>query len=129
MNPVAQDRKKVMIVDDEIPLTRLLKLNLEDDGQYEVLVENHAMLAHQAARRFKPDIIFMDVMMPDGDGGDVAAEMEKDPALRDTPITFMTAAVRKAELGADEGIIGGKNFIAKPVNLDQLIDHIRRRTG
>jgi len=105
-------KKRILVVDDEPSITRLLKLNLEQTGNYEVREENLGAQALDAAREFKPDLVLLDVMMPDMDGGDVAAGLKQDPALRKTPVVFLTAAVKKEELGAPEGKIGGRMYIA-----------------
>jgi DNA-binding response OmpR family regulator len=125
---MTKPKMKVLIVDDEISYTRLMKANLEASGHYEVRTENKARLAYQAATEFQPDIILMDVMMPDGNGGDVAAQVERDPKLGKTPITFITAAVRREELGGS-GSIGGREFIAKPVRMGELIAHIEKQVA
>ena len=114
-------KKRILVVDDEASFTRLLKLNLEQTGDYEVLVENAAPAALAAARRFKPDLILLDVMMPDMDGGTLAARLRESPSLESVPILFLTAAVKKEEVSTRHGSIGGFPFIAKPVDLDELL--------
>src|SRR2546425_9655292 len=57
--------KKILVVDDEVTITRLLKLNLEKTGAYLVREENRGAKAYATAREFKPDLILLDVMMPD----------------------------------------------------------------
>lgn len=58
-----------MVVDDEVPFTRLLKMSLEQGGRYVVRVENDPCRALQAANQFLPQLVLMDVMMPGMDGG------------------------------------------------------------
>ena len=120
------DEKKILVVDDEPTITRLLKLNLEKTGAYIVREENLGAKAHPAAREFKPDIILLDVMMPDMDGGDVAAQIKADPLLKNIPIVFLTAAVKKDELTAHGGIIGGFPYIAKPLDVKGVLEIIER---
>jgi len=85
------NRKKILVVDDEVSLTRMLKRNLEATGRYEVCEENFGARALEAARAFGPDLIVLDVMMPDADGGEVASRLGEDPRLRDVPVIFLTA--------------------------------------
>ena len=113
--------KKILVVDDESSITRLLKLNLEKSGAYLVREENLGMRCLSAAREFKPDIILLDVMMPDMDGGDAAAQIKADPLLRDIPIVFLTAVVKKEEVQAHAGMMGGFPIIAKPLNLQGVL--------
>jgi len=119
-------KKRILVVDDETSITRLLKLNLEQTGNYEVREENFGARAVAAAQEFRPDLVLLDVMMPDMDGGDVAAGLRQDPALRNTPVVFLTAAVKKEELGAPDGKIGGRIYIAKPLNVKGVLSVIER---
>ncbi|HXG46074.1 MAG TPA: response regulator [Methylomirabilota bacterium] len=122
MNP-----KKILIVDDEASITRLLKLNLERTGTFIVRDENRGSRAHATAREFKPDLILLDIMMPDMDGGDVAAQLQSDPLLRSVPIVFLTAAVKKEEVSARDGMIGGFPYIAKPLNVKGVMNVIEQQ--
>lgn len=114
-------KKRILIVDDEISFTRLLKLSLERTDQYEVCVENWAESAYATAREFKPDLILLDVMMPRICGGDVAASIRSDAELQATPIVFLTAAVRKQRVAEHEGVISGFPIIGKPASLEEVI--------
>ena len=113
--------RRILVVDDEPSVTRNLKLNLEADGRYQVLGENHAAGALSAARTFLPDLILLDVMMPDMDGGEVAARLRADPLLRETPVIFLTAIVSNEETdGHEMSNSGGEIFLAKPVDIGEL---------
>jgi two-component system, OmpR family, response regulator len=118
------EKKRILIVDDEAGFTRLLKLTLERTGEYTVQEENDGTKAHETARRFKPDLILLDIVMPKIDGGDVASQLRADPMMRRTPIVFLTAIVSKQETQSG-GLIGGFPFIAKPVSLEGLIKCIK----
>ncbi len=120
------DKKKILIVDDEVSFTRLLKLNLEQSGLLEVKVENRPMSAVSTALEFQPDMILMDVIMPQLDGGQLAARFKADPYLNAVPIIFLTATVRKKEVDENNGVIGGFPFIAKPVTLEAVMECIER---
>jgi len=114
-------KKKILVVDDEVSLTKMVKRNLEVTGKFEVKTENSGKAAIAAAKQFKPDLILLDVMMPDADGGEVASQMQEDPALENIPIVFLTAIVTKEEVEESGGVISGRPFIAKPVKSDELI--------
>ncbi len=118
------NRKRILIVDDEVGFTQLLQLNLNWTGRYSVRAVNDASAALPAARDFHPDLILLDVMMPGLDGGEVASQLHKNGATRDIPILFITAAVQKDEIDSHRGVIGGLRFIAKPVDIDDLIARI-----
>ena len=120
------DKKRIFIVDDESGFTRLLKLTLEKTGGYLVLEENDGTNAWRAAREFKPDMIFLDIVMPKIDGGDVAQQIRSDPALSHVPIIFLTAIVSQKETNSE---IGGFPFLAKPVSLDAITQCIEEHLG
>ena len=113
--------KHILIVDDEPGFTHLLKLALENAGHFLVREENDGLQALKTAREFKPDIIFLDVVMPNIDGGDVATMIRADPEFARTPIIFLTAIVSQKEATRQESVIGGYTFLAKPVTVDALV--------
>jgi two-component system OmpR family response regulator len=125
--------KKVLIIDDETAFTNIVKLTLEGKGSYEVEVVNDSRLAIAAARKFWPDIIILDVVMPELDGGEVHTQFTADPVLKHIPIIFLTAIVRKKEVDEHAGMIGGSFYLAKPVSADDLVhaieQHSRAKTG
>jgi len=113
MNPT-----RVLIVDDEAGFTRLIKLALEKTGAYLVREENNPRRALEAAREFNPAIIFLDVVMPAVDGGDVAQRIREDAELAQVPIVFLTAIATPDESNHP---ISGFRFLAKPVTVEALI--------
>jgi CheY-like chemotaxis protein len=117
-------KKRILIIDDEASITRTMKVNLERTGAYTVRTENQAGQALAAAREFEPDLILLDVIMPEKDGGEVAAEIKAEPALQHVPIVFLTAIVGTNETGGDYMDRGGQTFVAKPANLNSLIQCI-----
>ena len=121
--------KRILVVDDEPSITRLLKLNLEQTGDYLVRTENSSKAAPAAAEEFRPHLILLDVMMPDRDGGDLAGVFHAGPTTKDVPIVFLTAAVTRDEVRARHGLIGGQPFLAKPVNLHEVLGCLERHLG
>jgi two-component system, cell cycle response regulator DivK len=93
---------------------------LEKTGRYRVWEENEPARAHQAARRVKPDLILLDIAIPEADGGEAAARIDADPTLHRTPVIFLTGLVTKAEAGS--GLqIQGHRFLAEPISIPELI--------
>jgi CheY-like chemotaxis protein len=114
--------KKILLIDDEAGFTQLLKMNLEKSGGFEVTIQNDSTQALATAREFGPDIILLDVVMPGMDGGDVQAQFQSDPMLREVPIIMLTALVDSAELS--DGAVaqsGSSVVLPKPVNLELLM--------
>ena len=119
-------KKKILIIDDEEDFTKFIKLNLEQTGEYEVRTENKGELGVAAAREFKPNLIFLDVMMPGVDGGEVCYQLKNSRDTENIPVIFLTAAVKKEEVDGYTGIMGGNLFIAKPADIKQLISFIEK---
>jgi len=121
-------KRRILIVDNDRDATHLVKILLEKTGRYSVLEENDATKAHQSAQNFRPDLILLDVVMPETDGGEVAAQIEADPELQRTPVIFLTALVTETETRA--GLrIQGHAFLAKPINIPELINRIEENLG
>lgn len=125
--PAQPAKARILIVDDEVAFTRMVKLNLEKAGDFEVRIENRATGALAAARDFRPDLILLDVIMPSMDGGDVQNQIKRDRSLRDTPIIFLTATISKREAGEGGLNSGGELFLAKPVTVENLVTCINER--
>lgn len=121
--------KKILVVDDEAGFARLLKLNLEGTGKFEVQTETKGSQALNTARSFRPDLILLDIIMPDMDGSEVANRLKNDPATRNIPILFLTALVKDKEVETTSGAIGGHLFLAKPITTDELVQSIDRMLG
>src|ERR1700761_8037113 len=120
------NKKRLLIVDDESGFTRLLKLTLERTGKYTVREENDGTAAWLAARGFKPDLVFLDIVMPKIDGGDVAQQIRSDPMLANVPIVFLTAIVSQKETSNE---IGGFPFLGKPGRLGAVTKCLAEHFG
>ena len=117
---MSKPERRILIVDNDENSTRLVKILLEKSGPYVVAEENDATKAHQTARNFRPHVVLLDIIMPEVDGGEVAAQIQEDPELHDTPIIFLTALVTRSE--AKSGLhIQGHPFVAKPISVPELI--------
>ncbi len=122
-------KRKILVVDDEAGLTRMMKRGLEATGDYLVMEENTGVGALAAAKEFRPDLVILDVMMPQIDGGAVAAQFAEDKELGHVPVIFLTAIVTQAETAPTGSLIGSHTFLAKPVSLKNLISCIRSHIG
>ena len=120
---VLEEKRRILIVDDDRESTHLIKILLEKISHYLVLEENDAAKAHESARDFRPDLILLDMMMPQIDGRDIASQIDADPELQRTPIIFLTALATKAEAKAGMSF-QGHPVLAKPINILELINKI-----
>jgi CheY-like chemotaxis protein len=120
-----KEKRRILIVDNDRNATHLVKVLLEKTGRYLVLEENDATTAHQSAQNFRPNLILLDVVMTETDGGEIAAQIEADFELHNTPIVFLTALVTRAE--AKSGLsIQGHPILAKPVSIPELVNAIEQ---
>jgi DNA-binding response OmpR family regulator len=125
----APRQRRILIIDDEISFTRLLKLNLDQTGRYLGQTENDPQQALSTALCFRPDLILMDVMMHHTDGGDLARLFQEIPALKRIPIIFLTATVLRSEVRRYDGHFGGYEFMAKPLDMQELLEGLDAHFG
>jgi DNA-binding response OmpR family regulator len=118
------DKKKILLIDDEEDFCFFVKGNLENTG-FEVLTASSAKEGIDLAVAKKPDVILLDLVMPEVSGGDAAAVLFDHPETENIPIIFVTAMLTKKETG-EKGLtkVGGRNFIAKPVTTNELVSAI-----
>ena len=114
---------RVLVIDDEAPIRLLCRVNLEAEGM-EVLEASDGPTGLEEARKEKPDVILLDVMMPALDGWRVAERLLDDPATAEIPIIFLTARAefRDRARGLD---IGGVDYVTKPFNPLELASLVR----
>lgn len=123
------EKKKILVVDDETDFTQIIKFELEGTGKYLVKVENNGLLALDVAKEFKPDFIFMDVIMPGLDGPDIAPKIKAEEGLQDVPIVFLTSLLAHKETDGGVTMKGGFPFLAKGANSKELISCIEKYIG
>jgi CheY-like chemotaxis protein len=122
------NKKRILIVDDDMACARILKTGLENTGTYEVRTEHRATNAIPAAREFGPDMILLDVCMIDGDGGDVAFALRNNKQLQNIPIAFLTSIISEHEAQNSDARRGSFPFLAKPARLERVISCIEKHT-
>ncbi len=106
------DKKRILVVDDEQQLIKAVQIRLEQAG-YEVISANDGMEALIKARRDKPDLILLDLMLPKMDGYKVSALLKRDEKYKNIPIIMLTARSQESDekLGLE---VGANAFITKP---------------
>ena len=113
---------KVLVVDDEEPILELLKYNLEKEG-YEVRVANNGHVGVEIAKKFKPDLVLLDIMMPHMDGVETCRQLRAMTDLVNTFIVFLTARSEEySEIAAFD--VGADDYITKPIKPRALMSRI-----
>ena len=118
-------KQRILVVDDNKAVVRLLRGYLEQSG-FEVLIAYNGKAALHLIRRETPDLVLLDLMLPDQDGWDITRAVRSDPRLATLPLIMLTARVTDAdkiiglELGADD-------YITKPYNPREVVARVRAR--
>jgi len=120
-------QKKVLIVDDEEDVLRVVGRRLSDAG-YAVIQASNGKEAILLAKKQQPNLIILDIIMPEMDGGEAAQILKSDPLTKNIPILFLTCLLTKEE-EKTEKIIAGSYFIAKPYNPEELMREVKRQLG
>jgi CheY-like chemotaxis protein len=120
----APNKKTILIIDDEEDFTHFVKLNLEQTGNFEVLTASNGPDGIEMANHYQPDLILLDIIMPTMTGTQVAEALRNNKATKDIPIIFVTAIVKRGEVGSKDYQFGGNYFVFKPVKLDELLSEI-----
>jgi CheY-like chemotaxis protein len=118
------EKKRILLIDDEEDFCFFVKLNLEKTGRFKVLTTTNGADGLIIASRERPDLILLDIIMPEMGGGQVAELLLENPKTRNIPVLFITAIASRREVQSQEGVIGGRNFIAKPVTPEELMAKI-----
>lgn len=114
--------KKILLVDDEVDILEFLKYNLEQDN-FEVLVSSNGKDALKKISQ-NPDLIVLDIMMPEMDGFEVYEQIKKNKVYQDIPIIFLTA--KSGETDEIKGLdLGASDYIQKPISPKKLIARIK----
>lgn len=116
-------KQTILVVDDEQDLLDLIEYNLQKEG-FDVLRAENGLDGIEMAREHKPNLVLLDIMMPQMDGIEVCDRMREDDELKHIPIIFLTA--RSDEKTEVEGLNkGADDFITKPISTTKLISRIK----
>ena len=117
--------KKILIVDDEKDVLFMLEKRLTAEG-YFVITANNGRDAVTLARTKSPDLIILDVVMPNMEGGEVAEHLKENIRTKNIPVIFLTALLSKNEEYKENHIIAGNITFAKPIDTGELLAQIKR---
>lgn len=113
---------RILVIDDEPQVTEIIEAFLTNAG-HEVVVGNTAAEGLKKARDKKPDVILLDIMMPDADGYSICNQLKSDPPTSDIPVVFLTGKDRSDDQGRSFKV-GGDMFIKKPFSCERLLEII-----
>ena len=116
-------RRKALIVDDDEELVELIRDALEADGRFEIRVANNGFDAGMMVKEYHPDIIVLDVMLPDINGKEVCQRVRGDSNLDDVKIICISGMVEQDKI-EDLKASGANDFVQKPFEVEQLVDRI-----
>ena len=114
------DKPRILIVDNDSKFARSARLFLDQSGKFVACTVIDPRRALEAARSFKPDLVLVDLIMPQEDGPGVAAQFEVDWALHGVPIVFLTSLITVEE-AKDGRRVYGHRILSKPTNSAELI--------
>ncbi|UCE66327.1 MAG: response regulator [Candidatus Zixiibacteriota bacterium] len=118
-----KNKHKILVIDDEPEITDIVKAFLANAG-YEVIVENSPVNAVEKAKKSKPNLVLLDIMMPFMDGYEVCAALKKEPDTTDIPVLFLTGK----DANDDGGRVfesGGDLFVKKPFSCERLLQMVK----
>jgi len=116
-------KRKALVVDDDEELVELIRDVLEQDGRFEVRVANNGFDAGMKVKEYRPDIIVLDVMLPDINGKEVCQRVRDDSTLEDVKIICISGMVEQDKI-ADLKDAGANDFMQKPFEIEQLIERM-----
>jgi two-component system OmpR family response regulator len=114
-------KRKVLIVDDDEELVELLSDVFEKDGRFDVKTANNGFDAGMLVREFRPDLVVLDVMLPDINGKEVCQRIRSDETLEAVKIICISGMVEQDKV-AELRLAGANDFMHKPFNVDRLLD-------
>lgn len=114
--------KKILIADDRPEVGELVRVTLEGED-YEIFCTSDGKEALKKIRKMKPDLVLLDVMMPEMDGLEVCRKLKKDPQTKEIPIIMLTAKGQEVDKEKGRGV-GVSDYITKPFSPSHLLNKI-----
>jgi excisionase family DNA binding protein len=116
-------KRKALVVDDDEELVELIRDVLEADGRFEVRVANNGFDAGMMVKEYRPDILVLDVMLPDINGKEVCQRVRADDSLEDVKIICISGMVEGDKI-EELREAGANDFVQKPFEIEHLVDRI-----
>ena len=119
-------KRKALVVDDDPELVELIRDQLESDGRFEVRTANNGFSAGMIVKEYHPDVVVLDVMLPDINGKEVCQLIRSDPSLADVRIICISGMVEQDKI-KDLMASGANEFMQKPFDVEKLVDQMCRQ--
>jgi two-component system alkaline phosphatase synthesis response regulator PhoP len=115
---------RILVVDDEKDIVDLLKYNLEKENEFVVITASNGKEALEFALEYKPDLVLLDIMMPEMNGFDVCKKLKSSPATSNIPVLFLTA--KENEIDEIIGLeLGADDYIQKPISPRKVVARVK----
>jgi two-component system, OmpR family, response regulator RpaA len=116
-------KRKVLLVDDDVDLVDLMTKVLEEDGRFEVRIAGNGFDAGMMVKEYRPDIIVLDVMLPDINGKEVCHRVRADTSLEDVRILCISGMIEEDKIH-ELRLSGADDFLHKPFDVEALIERM-----
>ena len=116
-------KRKILLVDDDVELVELINDVLEKDGRFETRIANNGFDAGMMGKEYHPELIVLDIMLPDINGKEVCQRVRGDSTMDDVKIICISGMVEEDKI-ADLKASGANDFIQKPFEVEQLIERM-----
>lgn len=124
MEGEAMGKKTVLVIDDEPEFVEAVKMRLEANN-YDVTAAYDGREGFDKARKQRPDLILLDLVMPKVNGFEALSKLKADPRTMNIPVVVLTAKT-EAEYAMDAGKLGANDYMIKPASMELLVDMVRR---
>ena len=114
-------KRKVLLVDDEAEILDMMTRALEDDGRFEVRIAATGFDAGMMVKEYRPDLLVLDVMLPDINGKEVCHRVRADPSMEDVRIICISGMIEDDKI-QELKLAGADDFLGKPFDVDVLIE-------
>jgi len=119
-----RERSKILVIDDEEDFCEFVKWSLEKTGKFEVIISADGASGIECAQKESPELILVDIQMPQMNGAEVADHLLHNETTQDIPIAFITGLLHEEDIKKRGGYIHGFPFISKPITKDELVQQI-----